>query len=94
MFNFSYNHIKSCLSDSSCLIFRTLGQRPKVMKIKHRWCLRVKSLVVINNLLSEFQFVYPYPKACLAGRQGSELIFSASGNCRIGVFRKNKFADF
>lgn len=87
MFNFSYSNIKSCLSDSSCLIFRTLGQRPKVMKIKHRWCLRVKSLVVINNLLPEIQFVYPSPK-------GSELIFSASGNCRIGVFRKIQFADF
>ncbi len=44
-------------------------------------------------LFPENQFVYPCPKACLAGRQGSELIFTASGNCRIGVFRRNQFAD-
>ena len=36
------------------------------------------------------QFVPPAPKACLAGRQGSELIIPAP--FRVGVIRNNQFA--
>ncbi len=42
-------------------------------------------------LCSGFQFVYPAPKACLAGRQGCELIIPAP--IRAGVFRDNQFVD-
>ena len=42
-------------------------------------------------LCSGLQFVYPDPKACLAGRQGCELIIPAP--FRAGVFRDNQFVD-
>ena len=40
---------------------------------------------------SENHFVYPDPKACLAGRQGSKLIFFTP--FRVGVNKENQVAD-
>jgi hypothetical protein len=42
-------------------------------------------------LRSEIQFVYPNPKACLAVRQWSKLIFFTP--FRAGVNGENEFAD-
>ena len=43
------------------------------------------------DLFSENQLSHPHPKGGIANRQAGRLIFPAP--FRIGVFRKNQFAD-